>query len=246
MRTLSLTSPPMKGKEVKDAQRALKEYGAWTGKIDGVYGEFTARATAQAKYRLGYADKHLNRVYGPDLHKFLTGQAKPTLLMQRRAKKRAEKKDVGEAALGIALQYEGVKEDPPNSNRVMFSEWYGMIGPWCAMYVTYCFTKAGAKHFNKNAARWAYCPYMLNDARAQRHGLTVVPADKTRPGDIVLFDWARDGVADHVGILMSSINKAGGFTSIEGNTGANNSDGGMVMIRGRNTKQVIAFIRVWE
>ena len=247
MRTLRLTSPPMKGKDVKEAQKALKNYGAWTGKIDGVYGEMSARATSQAKYLLGYAERNINQTYGEALHKYLTGQAKPNILMQQRAKKRKEKKDLGEAALGIALKYEGVKENPPNSNRVMFSEWYGMIGPWCAMYVTYCFTKAGAKHFDKSKARWAYCPFILADARAQRHGLTIVPQDKVRPGDIVLFDWGGDGIPDHIGIMMSTVNKAGGFTSIEGNTSlTDNSNGGEVMIRGRSTKSVRAFIRVWE
>lgn len=247
MRMLSLTSPPMKGNDVKEAQRALKKFGAWSGPIDGIYGEVTARAVSQAKYRLGYAERNINRTYGYTLHKYLTGKAEPTLLMKRRAKKRSQKPDVGAIAVEIAKKYIGVKESPPDSNRVMFSDWYGMIGPWCAMYVTYCFTNAGAKHFDKNSARWAYCPFMLTDARNQRHGLTVVPKDKARVGDIVLFDWKGDGVADHVGILTTRVNKHNDFKSIEGNTSySNNSNGGEVMIRDRNVRDVIAFIRVWE
>lgn len=247
MQTFKLTSPNTKGNNVKAAQRALKELGTWVGKIDGVYGEQTARATAQAKYKIGYAERNINKVYGPDLHAFLTGRKKPTLLMQRRAKQRANKPNTfREKALEIAVSFEGVKEHPANSNITQFSKWYGMIGPWCAMFVTYCFVEAGSKSFKKGE-RWAYCPYMVSAARAQRNGLTVVPKDKVKPGDIAMFDWQGDGVSDHVGIVVTSPNTKGAFRCVEGNTSlGNNSDGGQVMIRDRKTSQVICFIRVVE
>jgi hypothetical protein len=247
MRVLSLTSPPMKGEDVKEAQRLLRKYGTWTGKIDGVYGEMTARATAQAKFKLGYRQANIDRTFGKELKFFLNGVKPQTPLMKQRAKKRMAKPPLRTPALVEAKKYVGVKESPPNSNRVKFSLWYGMIGPWCAMYVTWCYTIAGSKHFNKNAARWAYCPYMLNDARAQRNGLTVVPKEQAQPGDIVLFSWKQNGVADHVGLLTTKVSRHGDFKSIEGNTSpSSNSDGGEVMIRSRNTKHVIAFVRVWE
>lgn len=246
MRLLTLTSPPMKGEDVKEAQRLLREFGTWSGKIDGVYGEVTARSVSQAKWKLGYRQNNINRVFDPTLKAFLKGVKPQTPLMKRRAKKRMEKPAVRVPALAEAKKWVGTKESPAGSNRVIFSDWYGMIGPWCAMYVTWCYTKAGAKHFDKNKARWAYCPFMLNDARNQRNGLTVIPKDKAQPGDIVLFSWKQDGVANHVGMLTTTV-KNGNFKSIEGNTSfSNNSNGGEVMIRDRNTSQVIAFVRVWE
>jgi peptidoglycan hydrolase-like protein with peptidoglycan-binding domain len=39
-----------------------------------------------------------------------------------------------------------------------------------------------------------------------------------QPGDLVLFDWNGDNVADHVG-LVKSVNANGTITTIEGNTG---------------------------
>lgn len=244
-RVLSITSPPMKGDDVKQAQRALRDYECWPGKIDGVFGEMTGRACSQAKYRLGYRMSNIRPTYGNDLHEFLTGKRQPTLLMKRRAAARRPK-NLGEQALVVAETYIGTKENPPNTNRVKFSNWYGIIGPWCAMFVTYCFNEVGAKHF-KPGVRWAYCPFMVNDARAQRYGLNVVPKDKVRKGDIVLFDWKGDGVADHVGIVKNPPDTRGNFTSIEGNTSLNNdSNGGEVMERVRNTKSVICFVRVWE
>lgn len=244
MRTLKLTTPYMQGKDVKDAQRALNAYGAWAGKVDGVFGEQTARAAAQAKYMLGYADKQCTQTYGEALHKFLTGERKPSVLMQYRAKQRKSNQPMREEALRVALSFEGVKEDPAGSNRVMFSEWYNLIGPWCAMFVTYCYVQAGSKAFQRGS-RWAYCPYMLADARAQRNGLTIVPKENVQPGDVVLFSWDQDGVANHVGMVITPPNRSGNFTAVEGNTStSDNSNGGEVMIRNRNTSSVIGFVRV--
>lgn len=247
MRVLSLTSPRMKGQDVKDAQRLLRSKGYQPGKIDGIYGEQTAAASVKAKYALGYRKNNIDNTYGKWLRNFLTGIKPQTALMKRRAKWRAAKKPLRAEALAIAKQYVGVKESPPGSNRCMFSDWYGMIGPWCAMYVTYCYHKAKAKHFNPKAARWAYCPFMLSDARQGKNGLTILTRDMAEAGDIVLFSWKQNGIADHVGLLTTKVNKYGDFKSIEGNTSVgNDSDGGQVMIRNRNIKQVIGFVRVWE
>ena len=127
----------------------------------------------------------------------------------------------------------------------MFSEWYGMTGPWCAMFVTYCFVAAKSKSFIKGS-KYAYCPYVLADAKASRNGLRIVPKTEVRTGDIVLFDWNKDGVADHIGIVVKPpAKKKATFTTIEGNTsGSNPSDGGMVATMSRVTSDVIAFVRV--
>ena len=242
-RTLTLTSPMMRGHDVERAQMILKNKGFFVGEIDGIFGEITGRACTDAKYQLGYASKNIKPSYGKDLEAFLTGKKKPTPAMRVRASQRQKKKPLGLAALAVAKQYVGVKEDPPNSNRVLFSEWYGLIGPWCAMFVTYCFVKAGSKAFARGE-RWAYCPYMLQDARQNRNGLTVVPHKEARRGDIALFSWKRDGVANHVGIVVTAPGDGSVFTSIEGNTStSSDSDGGEVQIRQRNTYHVIAFVR---
>jgi len=245
MQTLKLTSPPTRGNEVKAAQKALKAYGTWVGKIDGVFGERTARAAAQAKYQLGYPKKDCTQVYGAMLHAYLTGKKKPNLIMQRRAKQRVPHTSLREVALKEALKWVGTKESPPNSNKVVFSDWYGLRGPWCAMFVTWCFVKAGSKVFDPSKARWAYCPYMVNDARRQQNGLVVVPLDQVEAGDIAMFDWQGDGTSDHTGIVRTKPNKFGDFQCVEGNTSvSSNSDGGAVMIRDRNKKHVQVFIRV--
>jgi hypothetical protein len=236
----------MRGPDVRAAQILLKEYGAWTGKIDGIFGEQTARACAQAKWRLGYRTGNILPTYGPTLNNYLMGKKKPSVLMRRRSDQRKKSVNVGEIALSVANQYLGMTEKPPGSNHVLFAEWYGIIGPWCAMFVTYCFVKAGAKHFQRGN-RWAYCPFVHDDARNQRNGLTIVPKEKVRAGDIVLFDWNDDGTADHIGIVIDPPGKKNTYTTIEGNTsGTNPSDGGMVAIQPRNMSDTLVFIRVWE
>lgn len=243
MKTLVLTSPNIVGKDVVSAQTILKNLTYYNGKMDGIYGQQTAAATKAAKWDLGYAEKNVTSVFDDVLLNFLIDLKKPTLLMRRRASIRHNKKTLGDAALAEAYKYIGMSEDPAGSNKVMFSEWYGLTGPWCAMFVTYCFVQAKSKAFVKGS-KYAYCPYVLADAKASRNGLRVIPKTDVRTGDIVLFDWNKDGTADHIGIVDTAPVKSS-FTTVEGNTsGTNPSDGGMVAKMKRSTSDVIAFVRV--
>ena len=244
MKTLVLTSPNMKGVDVASAQTILKNLGYYNGKMDAIYGQQSAAATKAAKWDLGYAEKNVTSTFDDQLLNFLIDLSKPTLLMRRRAAIRHNKRTVGDVALAEASKYIGMSEEPAGSNKVMFSEWYGMTGPWCAMFVTYCFVQAKSKSFIKGS-KYAYCPYVLADAKASRNGLRVIPKADARTGDIVLFDWNKDGVADHIGIVNIAPNKRKTFTSVEGNTsGTNPSDGGMVALMERKVTDVIAFVRV--
>ena len=242
MKTLTLTTPLTHGPAVDRAQRILTNRGYFVGNIDGVFGEITGRACVDAKYALGYAAKNVKPSYGADLEAFLCGK-KPTPAMRIRASQRKKKITLGNAALKVAREYIGVKENPPGSNKVSFSEWYGIVGPWCAMFVTFCMVQAGSKTFSKGV-RYAYCPYILTDAK-QNRGMTVVQPDNARSGDIVLYSWNHDGVANHVGLVATPPNGGISFLAVEGNTGVGaDSDGGEVMIRQRHIKDVIAFVRV--
>jgi hypothetical protein len=247
-RILSLTSPYMRGNDVKEAQKAMNNFGAWAGKVDGVFGPTTAAAAKQAKWMLGYPERQCTQTYGQALHDYLTRKKKPNALMQRRSNNRkVSHKPMREKALAESIKWIGTKESPPNTNRVMFSDWYGLRGPWCAMFVTWCYIQAGSKAFDPKKARWAYCPFMVNDARAQRNGLIVVPRDKVQPGDIAMFDWKGNGISDHTGIVESKPTTKGDFRCIEGNTSVSSNDnGGSVMRRNRNTRNVQVFIRVVE
>src|SRR5262245_36725504 len=149
-------------------------------------------------------------------------------------------------ALSLAKGYLGYVESPPGSNGNMFGAWYGMnYEPWCAMFVSYCFEHAlnGSPSFQKGS-RYSYCPYVVSDARAGRNGLSVTTDPK--PGDLVVYDWQRDGVFDHIGIFESGTSFS--WKAVEGNTStSNNSNGGQVMRRSRAAGDGnIVFVRVKE
>jgi hypothetical protein len=148
-------------------------------------------------------------------------------------------------ALDRACDQIGVKEKPADSNQVKYCDWYGMTGPWCAMFVSWAFETSGDSPAFVQGGRYAYVPYIVADARAAKYGLSVT--DDPIPGDLVCFDWAWDGEHDHVGLFERWIG-GGDFESIEGNTStSNDSNGGQVMRRVRNrSAQGTTFVRVKE
>jgi CHAP domain len=158
-------------------------------------------------------------------------------------------KTTREHALEGAASHVGYKEKPAGSNNTKFGAWYGVnYQPWCAIFVTYCYEiEANGSPSFERGSQYAYCPYILQDARNNRNGLTVTTSPM--PGDIVLFDWGRDGTYDHTGFFDKwTDNEKGLFDTIEGNTGdGNDSNGGAVMRRTRNVRnQATVFVRVRE
>jgi peptidoglycan hydrolase-like protein with peptidoglycan-binding domain len=149
------------------------------------------------------------------------------------------------ARLTRAQSQIGVKESPANSNQVKYCDWYGMVGPWCAMFCTWCDQTGGnpSSAFLRGS-RYAYVPYVVDDARNGRRGMTVTSSPK--PGDLVCYDWGRDGEYDHIGIFESGGSSS--WAAVEGNTStSDNSNGGQVMRRSRSKGDAnIVFVRIAE
>ena len=147
-------------------------------------------------------------------------------------------------ALKVAASQLGVEESPPNSNITKYTQWYGMTGPWCAMFVSWCYETAGNSPSFRKGDAYAYVPYIVGDARNLRNGLQTT--SDPIAGDLVCFDWERDTVHDHVGIFERWLPGAGEFQTIEGNTSyANQSNGGQVMRHVRSRGGTV-FVRVAE
>lgn len=147
--------------------------------------------------------------------------------------------------MGKAKSYIGTKESPAGSNNVIFNTHYyggpvsGDWYPWCCAFVWDIFRICGLSSLFYDGQKTAYCPTVYNWAKQK--GL-IVPKETARYGDIVLFDWGGDGVADHIG-FVEDYNGAN-YTTIEGNTStSNNSNGGEVMRRTRYASQIQAIIR---
>lgn len=260
-RELAVTSPMMHGKDVEHAQKMLSSKAPGTkfgdfrpGKVDGVYGPRCGMATRRAKYWLGWPKEGITSHYGQVLENLLGGDdSLPGDFKKRREArlKQAAATPMRERAFAKAVGEIGTKEHPPDSNRVKYSSWYGIIGSWCAMFVTWCYVEAGSKETFRKGQRYAFVPFMVDDARGRDWHLVRITKDSVARGDIVTFDWEGGGVggaalaSDHVGLFDSWINKsAGTFRTVEGNTAiGNDSNGGEVMRRDRNMSQVSCFMR---
>jgi hypothetical protein len=134
--------------------------------------------------------------------------------------------------LKIAISEIDYAESPPGSNLNKFGKWYGMDGvQWCAIFVSYCFYKAGLPLPVTEAKGFAYCPSGVQWFRSKGQFFST-----PKVGDVVFFDWHKDtsdSDAWHIGIV-ESVNPDGSIDSIEGNTSnVSNGNGGEVMRRTR-------------
>jgi len=140
----------------------------------------------------------------------------------------------------VAEKEIGTTEKPLNSNKQKYGVWFGLNGvAWCGEFVSWCYFMAGFPlpkiGFTKGFAgcQTAVAYFKKNNKIT----------NKPIAGDIVFFDWNKDGRYDHTGIFVKWLNE-NEFESIEGNTAiGNDSNGGQVMRRKRN-KSVAIFAHV--
>ncbi len=139
----------------------------------------------------------------------------------------------------VARKEIGVTEEPKGSNRQKYGKWYGFDGvAWCAMFVSYCFDRAGLPLGNiQHPKGFAYCPFGVAHFKARSQWFT-----KPEVGDIVFFNFGS-GIAKHVGIV-EAVHPNGTITSIEGNTGSESQDnGGRVMRKIRYPQDIVGYGR---
>lgn len=97
--------------------------------------------------------------------------------------------------------------------------WYGFSGrvEWCACFVSWCAEQCGYIE-SDTIPRFSLCTDGVTwfESREQWQDRNYTPA----PGNIIFFDWARDGLdgkADHVGVVEKA--EDGVVYTIEGNSG---------------------------
>lgn len=131
--------------------------------------------------------------------------------------------------LSRASRWVGTVEQPVN--RVPgVTDWYGLVGPWCAMWVSKVFHDAGLALPATTSKGFAYTPSGVAWFKSQHRWYTSNP----QPGDVVFFDFPGDGVnrVSHVGIVESVDGSS--INTIEGNTDERGGrTGGKVMRRRR-------------
>lgn len=133
----------------------------------------------------------------------------------------------------------GVKEKG-NNNVIYNTHYYGneVSGdayPWCCAFIWDVFRMAGLSPLFVGGQKTAYCPFVVDYARNHNQWVT----KGYRHGDLLLYDWNGDGVADHIGFCVEWDGSKG--LVIEGNTSGPQGDG--VYWVTRTSKQVLGAYR---
>lgn len=143
----------------------------------------------------------------------------------------------GQIVVQKAKEFLGVKENPANSNNVIFNTHYygyavsGKNYPWCVTFVWDVFRMCGLSQFFYDGKKTASCGAIRT--WGARVGMLYGDYSQVQAGDLILFDFDKDGTSDHIGIIEKY--ERGNIITIEGNTGtSNDSNGGEVMQRIRN------------
>jgi lysozyme family protein len=210
-RTLVLTNPYMTGPDVESAQRLLKKsaYGDFQpGDVDGEYGPITADAARRAKHALGYADKDVNRSFGPVIRAYLDGsQPLPKVYERRRAKRLADAATEDPIRAKIV---EWALWGVTNTARIAYSQGGSRLAALdtpgalplatdCSAFATLCYAWAGAPNPNADgpydARGMNYTGSMLGHCRQ-------ISARAAKPGDLVV--WTPPHTGSHVCLLVET------------------------------------------
>lgn len=102
-----------------------------------------------------------------------------------------------------------------NFGGMLFQDWYGMRGAWCAMFQSYCFDAAGMPLPASSPKGFAWVSAGFTWMRNQGWTSYDVQRD-VRPGSLLAFEWGSTPYGyDHIGICESVT--PDGIITIEGN-----------------------------
>lgn len=144
----------------------------------------------------------------------------------------------------------GIKETPPNSNNVDCNTWFyghavadgkpnkGDTYPWCAVEMSYIFHLVG---YDNLIIKTASCATMGNWFKKNGQFFK-----EPQVGDIVFYKFKtnrNNNWTNHVGLVVDVLSN-GTIRTIEGNTSiTSNDNGGSVMLRTRDFKNIVGFGR---
>lgn len=147
--------------------------------------------------------------------------------------------------LNVAKKRVGIKEFPKNSNNVDCNTWFyghavsGSDYPWCAVEMCYEFHLAGLDDLIKKSSS---CADIGDWFKKKGQFFTSNP----QVGDLVFYKFPttrHDRWCNHIGLIGEVVN-ANKIKVYEGNTSVTSNDnGGSVMYRTRDLKNVVGFGR---
>jgi cell wall-associated NlpC family hydrolase len=133
------------------------------------------------------------------------------------------------------------------NNDTKFGKWYGLnFNPWCAMFVSWVFHKAGDVKLVAASSRKGFASCEAGLRWFAKNG-RLRPIGKAKAGDIAFFQFDNDADADHVGIVLKNNKRRKSLTCYEGNTSSgkrgSQSNGDGVYLRKRPYSTVISVAR---
>ena len=145
------------------------------------------------------------------------------------------------------VEVDGAYKEGEN-NDTKFGRWFGLnFNPWCAMFVSWCFSEAGLSHLVAATSRKGFASCTAGMRWFAKNG-NLVPVGKAERGDIVFFNFDDDLTdAEHVGIVLRNDGKY--LYTAEGNTtnpkvkGGNQSNGDGAYYKKRDYGKVLAVAR---
>lgn len=125
---------------------------------------------------------------------------------------------MNETVIFYAEQELGTQETPVNKTK--YGKWYGLDGqPWCAMFVSWVFYKAGRITEVAASGKKGFASCDAGLKWFAKKG-KLIPIGDAQPGDIAFFQFDSDAQPDHVGIVIKNNKRLKRLVCIEGNTAA--------------------------
>ena len=143
--------------------------------------------------------------------------------------------------LDMARSQLGVREEPMGTGNVAYNTAYygrkvhGSWYAWCCVFQWWLFQRMGLERLFYGGGKTASCTELYRFYK--KKGQTVEKSE-IRPGDLVffVFDGGKSGCMNHIGICESV--EGGYVTTIDGNTGDDEANGGVVARKRRSLKYV--------
>lgn len=105
---------------------------------------------------------------------------------------------------------------------------------WCNAFVDYIAYQGDVEHLYFNGVKETYCPHSIKWCEKN---LAQIPPYLAMAGDIIYFDWEKNGVPNHIGLVRDKVSTST-IATVEGNT-----NGSVVAKKNRSTGYVQAIFR---